>query len=238
MRQSEWEEKHRLVPFPGTLHAATSEEYLLAAEQEDQMHQLATLGVDSPPLGLSPTYSRRPSIAASIRRSSAAGSGYQTPLNRRDRFRRRRSISPMDPKDPLFKIVSPSRVYDDDQVSLTGTQLYGWEERIHSPTLFGLDEDILDILPVPYSRRQSLRGQRLSIAPSTRDPSTYYSDTDPTPYLRQLAQQYSQERERRLSQAFTDGQALTLPPEKEQDRGERGDTDSVVSDDVPPDTQF
>ncbi|XP_060552412.1 inositol 1,4,5-trisphosphate receptor type 2-like [Ruditapes philippinarum] len=234
MRQVAWEERHRMVPIRDSLNIAQNEDYLLVSqEQEDQIFD--TLVVGSPPQGLSPTYSRRTSVATATRRPSAAGSGYQTPLNRHDKYRRRRSVSPME-KDTLYRIVSPSRGYDDDLVSLSGTQVYGWEERIHSPTLFGLDEDVLDIIPVPYSRRQSfdrLRSPRLSIAPGHRELQTYYSESDPTPYLRQLAQQYSQERERRLSQQFPDGQPLTLPPETE-----RGDTDSITSEVGPPDTQF
>jgi hypothetical protein len=83
-------------------------------------------------------------------------------------------------KDTLYRLVSPSRGYDDDQVSLSGTQVYGLEEKIHSPPLFGLDEDVLDIIPVPYSRRQSfdrLRSPRLSIAPGHREVQTYYSES-------------------------------------------------------------
>lgn len=232
MRQEAWEERHRLVPISGNLqNVVTNEDYLtIAQEQEDHIHD--TLVVGSPPQGLSPSYSRRTSVAAGTRRPSAAGSGYQTPLNRHDRYRRRRSVSPMD--QSLFRLVSPSRAVDDDQAS----QVYGWEERIHSPTLFGLDDDVLDIIPVSYSRRQSidmLRSPRLSIAAGQRELQTYYSDSDPTPYLRQLAQQFSQERERRLSQQFPDGQSLTLPPERDTDRG---DTESIVSEDLPPDTQF
>jgi hypothetical protein len=233
MRQVAWEERHRMVPIRDSLNITQNEDFLLVSqEQEDQIFD--TLVVGSPPQGLSPTYSRRTSVATATRRPSAAGSGYQTPLNRHDKYRRRRSVSPME-KDTLYRLVSP-RGYDDDQVSLSGTQVYGWEERIHSPTLFGLDEDVLDIIPVPYSRRQSfdrLRSPRLSIAPGHRELQTYYSESDPTPYLRQLAQQYSQERERRLSQQFPDGQPLTLPPETE-----RGDTDSITSEVGPPDPQF
>ena len=107
------------------------------------------------------------------------------------------------------------------------------EDRVQSPTLFGVDHDLLDIVPVPMSRRQSFeRSPRMSLATSPRDQAAFFSDHDPIPYLRQLSTHYSQDRERRLSQTFPEGRPLSLPPDRYGDpERDRGDTESVGSDD-------
>lgn len=233
MRQKAWEEKHRLGSFrkKASLQTRSSEDLLSSAQQDDQLPRQDTLqlAVDSPPQGLSPVYSRRPSVSAGARRQSTVGTGYQTPANRHDRYRRRRSVSPLDTRDSVYRRYS--RGFEDDQEPLIGTP--GYEERAQSPTLFGVDNDLLDITPVPFSRRQSLRSPRLSMATSPREHTSFFAESDPIPYLRQLSQQYSQER--RLSQTYPEGRPLTLPPDRDQDRD---DADSVTSGDRTPETRF
>ena len=238
MRQKLWEQKHRLGSFrrKAKINARSCSEDNLSTAQYDDQEQgqdILQLAVDSPPQTLSPNYSRRPSASGpSGRRPSIAGQGYQTPVNRHDRYRRRRSVSPMDPRDTLFRRSSPSRM-EDDFDSYMGGQ--GYDDRVQSPTLFGVDNDLLDITPVPMSRRQSMdrhRSPRLSLATSPREHTSFFAESDPMPYLRQMTHQYSQER--RLSQTFPEGRPLTLPSSDRYDR-DRGDTDSVTSDDKPPD---
>ncbi|KAL4233979.1 hypothetical protein ACF0H5_005634 [Mactra antiquata] len=229
MRQKAWEEKYRLEPMPQTNLQAilTTQDTLEIAEADDLMPGLAVAG--SPHIGISPTFSRRPSQMGS-RRTSIIGSGYQTPSHKLGRRRRSGAtgVSVSDMKDSVFRLASPSRGFDDDQGSMFG----GYDDRRQSPTL-GLESvgDLYEMTPVPYSRRQSfsaiserLRSPRFSIAASDMDHSAIYqSDTDPNPYLRQLAQQYSQDR--RSSQALSDGRPLTLP----RDIMDSGDEDSIMS---------
>lgn len=238
MRQKAWEEKHHLSLFRKKtgVNARSDDDLIVADQTDDQLPQQDTLqlSIDSPPHGLSPSYSRRPSIAGVQRRPSGVGTGYQPPVNRHDRYRRRRSASPMDPRDSIYRRIS--RAYDDDQEPLIGA--YGYDERAQSPTIFGVDNDLLDITPVPFSRRQSFsterqRSPRLSLATSPREHTSFFAETDPIPYLRQMSQQYSQER--RLSQTFPEGRPLTLRPDKDKDQD---DVDSVTSDDRPPETRF
>lgn len=233
MRQKLWEQKHRLGSFrrKAKINARSSSEDNLSAGQYDDQepgHDILQLAVESPPQTLSPSYSRRQSISGqSGRRPSIAGQGYQTPVNRHDRYRRRRSVSPMDPRDTLFRRSSPSRIDDDMDPYLAGA---AYDDRAQSPTLFGVDNDLLDISPVPISRRQSVdrhRSPRLSLATSPREHLSFFAESDPMPYLRQMSHQYSQER--RLSQTFPEGRSLAL--HLERDREQRADTDSVTSDD-------
>jgi hypothetical protein len=233
MRQKAWEEKHRLGSFrkKASLQTRSSEDLLSSAQQDEQFTHQDTLqlAIESPPQGLSPSYSRRPSISALQRRPSGVGPGYQPPANRHDRYRRRRSVSPLDPRETLYR--RSSRGFDDDQEPLIGA--LGYEDRAQSPTLFGVDNDLLDITPVPFSRRQSLRSPRLSLATSPREHTSFFAESDPMPYLRQLSQQYSQER--RLSQTYPEGRPLTLPPDRDLDRD---DADSITSDGGTPETRF
>lgn len=239
MRQKLWEQKHRLGSFrrkAKITDRSRSEDNLSTAQYDDQEPEqgqdMLQLAVDSPPQTLSPSYSRRPSASGpSGRRPSVTGqAGYPGPVNRHDRYRRRRSVSPMDPRDTLFRRSSPSRMDDDMDLSM-GMQ--GYDDRAQSPTLFGVESDLLDLTPVPISRRQSVdrhRSPRLSLAASPREQQSFFAETDPIPYLRQLSHQYSQER--RMSQTFPEGRPLTLPSDR-YDR-DRGDADSVTSDDKPP----
>lgn len=236
MRQKAWEEKHRLSSFRrrAKVPARSASEDNLSVRQDDadrheysQRRDTLQLAIDSPPQTLSPAYSRRQSMTSAglARRQSGAGlSGLAAaPTTRHDRFRRRRSVSPMDPRDTVYRRSSPGR-YDDEE------PLMGYDDRVQSPTLFGVDNDLLDITPVPISRRQSfdrLRSPRLSLATSPRDQLSFFSETDPMPYLRHLSHQYS---ERRQSQTFPDGRPLSLPPERYAEE-DAGDADSILSDD-------
>ena len=239
MRQKVWEHKHRLGSFrrKAKLPARSSSAEALSPAPFDDTQQPPhqephhQLSVESPPATISPNFSRRPSLTGGRRSSLGLGStptGYQTgPPNRHDKYRRRRSVSPIDPRDMLFRRSSTSR-YDDE----TDPLMYGQppEERVQSPTLFGVDNDLLDISPVPMSRRQSFdRSPRMSFATSPRDQAAFFSEHDPIPYLRQLSTHYSQDRERRLSQTYPEGRPLTLPADRYDP--ERGDTESVDSDD-------
>ncbi|KAL4233980.1 hypothetical protein ACF0H5_005635 [Mactra antiquata] len=235
MRQKAWEQKHRLGSFRKKASEKSSEDILSAVQQEDQdttqRPDTHHLPIESPPQGLSPNFSRRPSVSTVPRRMSIVPTGYQTPISRHDKYRRRRSVSPLDQRELLYRRASPSR-YDDDQEPLIGA--LGYDDRMQSPTLFGVDNDLLDITPVPISRRQSLsRSPRLSLATSPRDHSSFFSENDPIPYLRQMTHQYSQER--RHSQTFPEGRPLSLPRDP---RDERGDADSIGSEDRTPETRF
>ncbi|WAR13356.1 ITPR1-like protein, partial [Mya arenaria] len=244
MRQKAWEEKHRLNSFrrKTKIPQRSVSEDNLSVRNEDmdrmdsQQHDTIQLAIESPPQGRSPSYSRRPSITSNLggvvsRRPSGANIlGYPGATNRHDRYRRRRSVSPMDPRESIYRRSSPGR-YEDDEPLI-------YDDRAQSPTLFGVDNDLLDITPVPISRRQSfdrLRSPRLSLATSPREHASFFSETDPMPYLRQMSQHYSQER--RQSQTFSEGRPLTLPQDRYPDT-DRGDADSVTSDDRTPETRF
>ena len=196
------------------------------------------LGLESPP-PFSPSYSRRPSeTGGTVLRRSSLVPGQPTgagPVSRHDRFRRRRSVSPLDPRDTLFRrSMSPSRFEDDEEPLLHGAASPRYDERAMSPTLYGVDNELLDISPVPISRRQSYdmsRSPRLSLATSPREHTSFFSESDPIPYLRQLSV------ERRASASYPEGRPLTLPT----DRGgydDRDTEDQYDSDDPTRETRF
>ncbi|KAH3824393.1 hypothetical protein DPMN_126229 [Dreissena polymorpha] len=241
MRQKAWEEKYRLGSFRKKAkvppRSASEDNLSIRGGDDDDQPGQATLqlAIESPPQLLSPSYSRRQSLTGvTMRRPSIVASG---PGGRPLRDRRRRSVSPMDPRDALFRRRSPSR-YEDDHEPLIGGG-YGYDERVQSPTVFGVDNDLLDIAPVSMSRRQSfdrMRSPRMSLATSPREHTSFFAESDPMPYLRHLSHQYSQER--RLSQTFPEGRPLTLPPDRLPDVDRERDADSVTSDDRIPETRF
>ena len=240
MRQKQWEQKHRLGSFrrKAKLPTRSSESDPLSAAGADEETPLQglnqQLGLDSPP-PFSPSYSRRPSESGGtvLRRASLVAPGQPGPVglqsvSRHDRYRRRRSVSPLDPRDTLFRrSMSPSRYDDDEEPLLHGAVSPRYDERALSPTLYGVDNELLDISPVPISRRASYdmsRSPRLSIATSPREHTSFFSETDPIPYLRQLSA------ERRASASYPEGRPLTLPTDRTyEDR----DTESQYDSDDP-----
>ena len=249
MRQKQWEQRHRLGSFrrKAKLPVRSIESDPLSGPAQDEETPLQglnqQLGLDSPPPPFSPSYSRRPSETGGtiLRRASLVApglpgqAGYPTSasMSRHDRFRRRRSVSPLDPRDTLFRrSMSPSRYDDDEEPLLHGAVSPRYDERAVSPIHYGVDNELLDISPVPMSRRQSYdmsRSPRLSLATSPRDPTSFFTETDPIPYLRQLSA------ERRASATYSEGRPLVLPTERSYDR----DTESQYdSDDPSRETRF
>ena len=246
MRQKQWEQKYRLGSFrrKAKLPTRSIESDPLSGpgpEEETPLQGInQQLGLESPP-PFSPSYTRRPSDTGGtvLRRSSLVAPGPQTqsgPVSRHDRFRRRRSVSPLDPRDTLFRrSISPSRFEDDEEPLIHGAVSPRYDERAMSPTLYGVDNELLDISPVPMSRRQSYdmsRSPRLSLATSPREHTSFFAESDPMHYIRQLSV------ERRASLSYPEGRPLTLPT----DRGGYDDRDAEDqyedSDDPTRETRF
>ncbi|KAK3610323.1 hypothetical protein CHS0354_029792 [Potamilus streckersoni] len=244
MRQKVWEQKYRLGSFrrKARLPFPTDQDSLLPSgtpqyDGPDQHTHASQSGLILPPSTDMPFYplqppprsplqsvpssfqaGRRPSDSMS-RRPSEVGlpppsqAGPLRGPSRHDKFRRRRSVSPIDPREMLFRRGSPSRLEDEEPLLSTSSPRY--EERIQSPPYFGLESDVLEISPVPMSRRASYEAPRSprypeSLSTSPRGAASFFADSDPMPYLRQYTQQLSEHRASLSSESRS--QIPTHPP--------------------------